>query len=308
MFTPITNVFHLAVRNTGLFVLFLLSFTCSAISLTTTYVIHAHLFQQLHNISKKAAYLEIVSKQAWYSPVFFFIHGGPAIASKYAIYDVFRGHLGLDPSKTATSFVAGGLAAFVSTVCSYPLSTTRTRLRHRAAQLDPPSGMASLSQEVWKEHGIRGFYRGFGFTATGLIVYHSLFFGLYETSKHHMHPLLYDVRDQSRARAFGIDICCGLIAVAAATLLSQPFYIINHAFQHHAEHFGFEESASPLHTLKLWTKDTGKSASRIILERMKISPFTINSICAAALTISSFDLLQKLLLGKDYSTPKHQLS
>lgn len=92
-------------------------------------------------------------------------------------------------SNFLASFLAGGLAGGTVTTVLYPTEFLRTRL---ALEMGPRSngpkgrsyqGMWGITTHIWHSDGIRGFYKGYGISLAGSVLYRLLYLGGYDALK-----------------------------------------------------------------------------------------------------------------------------
>ncbi|KAM0683562.1 ADP/ATP carrier protein [Mitosporidium daphniae] len=91
-----------------------------------------------------------------------------------------------DPWKFfAGNLASGGAAGATSLLFVYPLDFARTRL---AADVGVGAnrqftGLGQCISYIFKQDGLKGLYRGFGVSVTGIIVYRAAYFGGFDTLK-----------------------------------------------------------------------------------------------------------------------------
>lgn len=91
-----------------------------------------------------------------------------------------------DPWKFfAGNLASGGAAGATSLLFVYPLDFARTRL---AADIGVGAnrqftGLGQCVSSIFKQDGLKGLYRGFGVSVTGIIVYRASYFGGFDTLK-----------------------------------------------------------------------------------------------------------------------------
>lgn len=113
-------------------------------------------------------------------------------ALNFAFKDYFKSLLGYRKDRDGYwkwflgNLASGGLAGATSLLFVYHLDYARTRL---AADAKSPTGerqyngLLDVYKKTLQTDGIRGLYRGFGISCTGIVVYRGLYFGLYDSSK-----------------------------------------------------------------------------------------------------------------------------
>ena len=85
----------------------------------------------------------------------------------------------------------GGCAGAASLMIVYPMDFARTRMgvdvgKSRAERQF--TGLGDCLTKIAKHDGIRGLYRGFGISVSGIIAYRAAYFGLYDTGKVYAFP------------------------------------------------------------------------------------------------------------------------
>eukprot|EP00474_Spongospora_subterranea_P006869 CRZ07327.1 hypothetical protein [Spongospora subterranea] len=122
-------------------------------------------------------------------------------------------------------FVCGGVAGFTSVAITYPLDLLRARLA--VAGPGPRIGsLFRLSLGLYRDSGIRGFYKGLVPTLIGIIPYAGISFYTFETLKYsYLEKHDTDTLPQSARMLFGG--CGGFLAQSA----SYPLEIIRRRMQ-----------------------------------------------------------------------------
>ena len=87
--------------------------------------------------------------------------------------------------------VAGGIAGVVTWVSIYPLDVVKTRLQTRGVEgerqpllegreVQRRVGTMEVAREIWRESGVRGFYRGVGVCSLRAFVVNAVQWYAYE--------------------------------------------------------------------------------------------------------------------------------
>lgn len=79
---------------------------------------------------------------------------------------------------TDSNFMAGGVSGLITASSLYPLELVRTRLSVQKNKLKY-NGIIDCSRFVYKNQGIKGFYRGLSVCLMGVIPLYSINFGLF---------------------------------------------------------------------------------------------------------------------------------
>ena len=88
----------------------------------------------------------------------------------------------------AGNLASGGAAGASSLLFVYSLDYARTRLANDAKSAKKGgerqfNGLIDVYKKTLASDGLRGLYRGFGPSVTGIIVYRGLYFGMYDSLK-----------------------------------------------------------------------------------------------------------------------------
>ena len=115
----------------------------------------------------------------------------PAQALNFAFKDLFEKYNTIaDKNKLryfACNLLCGGAAGGASLTIVYPIDFCKTRLATdigKAAQDREFNGLNNCIQKILKTDGLIGFYRGFCISVTRMIIYRSIYFGVYDSIKH----------------------------------------------------------------------------------------------------------------------------
>ncbi|XP_033107427.1 mitochondrial coenzyme A transporter SLC25A42-like [Anneissia japonica] len=108
----------------------------------------------------------------------------PYAAIQYASHEQYKKLLLPDGDKVLSPpyrFLAGSLAGVTAASCTYPLDMVRARMAitHKKRY----KGLLNIFTKIFREEGVRTFYRGFTPTILGVIPYGGISFFIYETLK-----------------------------------------------------------------------------------------------------------------------------
>lgn len=157
------------------------------------------------------------------------IRYAPNLALNFAFKEVFRekmfGEVDRKEAPLATfskSFIAGGMAGFLSNTAMYSVDNAWDRLKGDiAAEKMGGTRQFTNMQDAWKKtmatEGVGGMYKGFLASSVGIIIYRGLFFGLYDTVK----PLMFGDDDM-----LGGNLGVGYMTSIFADLASRPFHTL----------------------------------------------------------------------------------
>jgi solute carrier family 25 carnitine/acylcarnitine transporter 20/29 len=93
----------------------------------------------------------------------------PSMGGQFAAYEIAKDHfLGKKTAKTLTfqeSFITGGIAGIGAWVFAYPQDVVKTRLQvhnkeYKKAKWLPDGGFLDCWREIYRENGVKGFFRG----------------------------------------------------------------------------------------------------------------------------------------------------
>eukprot|EP01132_Coremiostelium_polycephalum_P002201 gene2201-2714_t len=119
------------------------------------------------------------------------IRNSPSQALNFAFNDVFkRFFVRWTPNEdkvkfVISNFISGGVTGATVLMFVYPLDFARTRL---ATDVGVGvnrefKGLGNCINSIFKKEGIRGLYRGFAVSITGIFFYRAIFFGGYNSAK-----------------------------------------------------------------------------------------------------------------------------
>lgn len=115
-------------------------------------------------------------------------------AVQFSCYGHFKDWLGEWGSKTTKTFVCGAGAGLCATMATYPFDVCRTTFAARGVttvspissmaepsyEARPPTSMREFVVQLYRVHGVRGFYAGAAPAALQILPYMGMSFALYE--------------------------------------------------------------------------------------------------------------------------------
>ncbi|KAM7255663.1 hypothetical protein ACFE04_008561 [Oxalis oulophora] len=133
--------------------------------------------------------------------------------------------------------IAGSAAGGTAVLCTYPLDLARTKLAYQVVDRrqfyvngnkcihSNPAyrGLQDVFRSVYKENGVRGFYRGVGPTLVGIFPYAGLKFYLYEELKLRI--------PEEQRDSIPMRLSCGASAGLVAQTFSYPLDVIRRQMQ-----------------------------------------------------------------------------
>ena len=131
--------------------------------------------------------------------------------------------------------ISGATAGFVSSIVTCPLDVVKTRLQaqsngshvlaqHRAeSALSGGSGvvyrgMVGSLRTIWRNEGIRGWYRGLGALMIGYLPTWTIYFMVYEKCKK-----VYIAPERSQMR---VHVMSAMTAGACSTIVTSPIWVV----------------------------------------------------------------------------------
>ncbi|CAH1100950.1 unnamed protein product [Psylliodes chrysocephalus] len=110
------------------------------------------------------------------------------------------------------NLAAGGAAGATATCLLYPLDYLATRMASDITEGRQYHGLADCFLKTLHSDGPQGLYRGFFTSINGIIIYRSVYFGLYDTAK-----------EKIPQNSFWAAFFTAQIATSAAAMLAYPF-------------------------------------------------------------------------------------
>ncbi|KIS70324.1 uncharacterized protein UMAG_01495 [Mycosarcoma maydis] len=144
------------------------------------------------------------------------------------------------------SAIAGACAGLVSSVVTCPLDVVKTRLQaqegrrqpiadaqsvctttHRIHSADPPRylGLRGTLRKIWRDDGVRGFYRGLGPTIFGYLPTWAIYFSVYDKCKSSLAQ-----NELTASKDFLNHILSAMTAGAASTVCTSPLWVVKTRF------------------------------------------------------------------------------
>ena len=194
----------------------------------------------------------------------------PAVALQFFFYDIFRRFMfdhpfvpitETDSQKrkmelgTVQRLVAGAGAGIAACVLTYPLDFIRARLTLQSGPNALYGGIVDGCRQVYRNEGIRGFYRGLWPSVVGIAPYLGLDFAVYEGLKKCI-PVDGEEGKPAKTALFG----CGAVAGTVGQCVSYPIDTVRRRLQVQ----GFGPAAAAYHyghsiaaTMKTIVKEEG---------------------------------------------------
>jgi solute carrier family 25 folate transporter 32 len=101
---------------------------------------------------------------------------------------------------------AGAGAGLVSSIVTCPLDVIKTRLQaqHLARDSQDYEGVRLTILRIWRQSGLRGFYRGLGPTLGGYLPTWGIYFTVYDLVKDRLGGIARDSGESVRAEASAV--------------------------------------------------------------------------------------------------------
>jgi len=221
----------------------------------------------------------------------------PTQALNFAFRDYFKRLFGFNKEKHgywkwfAGNLASGGAAGASSLIFVYSLDYARTRLANDAkiakkgAGERQFNGLIDVYRKTLKSDGIVGLYRGFAISCFGIIVYRGLYFGMYDSIKPLLGPLVNNFF-ANFLLGWSVTIVAGLASYPVDTIRRRMMMTSGEAVKY----------KSSLHAAAVILKNEGwksffKGAGANVLRAV-----------AGAGVLAGYDQLQLLFFGKTYGS------
>jgi solute carrier family 25 (adenine nucleotide translocator) protein 4/5/6/31 len=221
----------------------------------------------------------------------------PTQALNFAFKDYFKKLFGFKKERDgymkwfAGNLASGGAAGASSLLFVYSLDYARTRLANDAKSAKKGgerqfNGLVDVYRKTLASDGVRGLYRGFGPSVTGIIVYRGLYFGMYDSLK----PVLLTGTLEGN---FLASFALGWVVTTGAGLASYPLDTVRRRMMMtsgEAVKYASSFAAFKQIVAQEGTKSLFKGAGANILRGI-----------AGAGVLSLYDQIQLILFGKKFS-------
>jgi len=117
----------------------------------------------------------------------------PAYAAQFGTYEVLKNYLVSHYGEsTVLNFSAGAAAGFMCWVFSYPQDIIKTKLQcdfggavrhYKSHPVFRDGGVISCAKDIWRQEGLRGFWRGFSACTMRAMIANAFTFVAYEEAK-----------------------------------------------------------------------------------------------------------------------------
>lgn len=151
----------------------------------------------------------------------------PESAIKFAAYEQIKGLIRQNenrPMEIWERFVAGACAGGISQTAIYPMEVLKTRLALR--KTGQYSSIADAAAKIFKQEGLRAFYRGYVPNLLGIIPYAGIDLAVYETLKNK-----YLRQYEKEQPSFVVLLACGSASSTLGQVCSYPLALIRTRMQ-----------------------------------------------------------------------------
>jgi len=135
------------------------------------------------------------------------------------------------PPSSLVRFLSGIISGVIAvTVCS-PIDVMKTRMmiqgdsKIRKDRMYKGSVM-DFVQRVYREEGLKGFYRGYTITVINVPLFHSLYFPIYEKMKHYLVE-----KRNFEPEAFSVYAVSAGVSGIFCNLVTNPFWLVRTRMQ-----------------------------------------------------------------------------
>ncbi|XP_050450565.1 calcium-binding mitochondrial carrier protein SCaMC-2 isoform X1 [Cataglyphis hispanica] len=154
---------------------------------------------------------------------------GPEMALKFMAYEQVKRAIKADNEtcelKLYERFCAGSVAGGISQSAIYPLEVLKTRLALR--KTGEFNGMLDAAKKIYKQGGLKSFYRGYIPNLIGILPYAGIDLAVYETLKN-KYLRTHDKKEQP---PFWILLLCGSASSTAGQVCSYPLALVRTRLQ-----------------------------------------------------------------------------
>ncbi|KAJ3338489.1 hypothetical protein HDU91_001216 [Kappamyces sp. JEL0680] len=170
----------------------------------------------------------------------------PESALKFYVFEHAKDYLAARLGKpkeqlgVESRLVAGGLAGLLSQFAIYPIETIKTRIMSQITNRPPPTSLgtpltapakdmsiATAIGNLWKENGIKAFYRGCGPALVGIVPYAGVDLAVFETLKNTWMRMY---RPHDAKMPIHIMLACGMVSGTCGAVLMYPLSLVRTRF------------------------------------------------------------------------------
>ncbi|XP_033197538.1 calcium-binding mitochondrial carrier protein SCaMC-2 isoform X2 [Bombus vosnesenskii] len=153
---------------------------------------------------------------------------GPESALKFMAYEQIKRTIKGDDVRELGLYerlMAGSLAGGISQSAIYPLEVLKTRFALR--KTGEYSGLVDATKKIYRQGGLKSFYRGYIPNLMGIIPYAGIDLAVYETLKNRY----LQTHDKNEQPPFWILLLCGTASSTAGQVCSYPLALVRTRLQ-----------------------------------------------------------------------------
>ncbi|XP_003396342.3 calcium-binding mitochondrial carrier protein SCaMC-2 isoform X1 [Bombus terrestris] len=153
---------------------------------------------------------------------------GPESALKFMAYEQIKRTIKGDDIRELGLYerlMAGSLAGGISQSAIYPLEVLKTRFALR--KTGEYSGLVDATKKIYRQGGLKSFYRGYIPNLMGIIPYAGIDLAVYETLKNRY----LQTHDKNEQPPFWILLLCGTASSTAGQVCSYPLALVRTRLQ-----------------------------------------------------------------------------
>ncbi|XP_076225210.1 short Calcium-binding Mitochondrial Carrier isoform X5 [Nomia melanderi] len=153
---------------------------------------------------------------------------GPESALKFMAYEQIKRAIKADDVRELElyeRFMAGSLAGGISQSAIYPLEVLKTRFALR--KTGEFSGLLDAMKKIYKQGGLKAFYRGYIPNLIGILPYAGIDLAVYETLKNRY----LRTHNKNEQPPFWILLLCGTASSTAGQVCSYPLALVRTRLQ-----------------------------------------------------------------------------
>ena len=123
---------------------------------------------------------------------------------------------------------AGAGAGLVSSIVTCPLDVVKTSLQaqHHARDAEGYEGVRQTVARIWRQAGVRGFYRGLGPTLAGYLPTWGIYFTVYDLVKDRLGHLT----PRGSGGWSAVHLVAAMTAGATGTIMTNPLWVVKTRF------------------------------------------------------------------------------
>ncbi|XP_030525415.1 mitochondrial carrier protein CoAc1-like [Rhodamnia argentea] len=232
----------------------------------------------------------------------------PYAALQYMTYEQYRGWI-LDncPSLGTGPFIdllAGSASGGTAVLCTYPLDLARTKLAYQVmdsySSENPHSHprhprLRHIFRNVYREGGVRAFYRGIGPTLVGILPYAGLKYYIYEELKLKI--------PEDRQDSIVMRLSCGALAGLVGQTFTYPLDVVRRQMQAETAELGNARFKNTIEGLSNIVRNQGwrQLYAGLSINYIKVVP-------SVAIGFTAYDVLKSWMHYSNQQNAHHSSS